>query len=610
MLCALVVATVALGSSSLPASQRAAAADAILIEVTSSADTLASPACPDATRCTLRRAIESANADTSGSGVRIGFAQAAFPPENPGTITLGAVPLPVVTTENVIIDGVGRGVRLAGVTQSPTPSVNGIVMSGARAAIRGLEVRGFAGNCIHLAGPQAVAGGDPVLGEGNVIDDCAVGIRVDGAGSRIDGNSIGLSPGTVGAASVVIGLWVTASDSMVGEAASGEGHANNVENATVAVRVGGVGTAALTGVRVASNTVGGSTGAAVPVQTGIEVLAPASGVLLTANALRNAARGITVHPGANKVSISQNTFFNIAGLAIDLNADGLRNPNDDGDADTGANGLRNAPAFSRAVQSRLSGTACGGCHVQIYLAFHLPGSDTDYGTEPVPGTVVVADANGSFAIDNPPVTPGQWLVALATDSDGNTSEFSASTRVGAGNVQCGNPSIVPGWNLVGYFGSEGVNLGGTFPADGVGAGLVKAIYQLDASTGTYARWLSDTAAGRTLTSLQPGEAYWMLAGGAVTLPGGFSLSIPVPATLHAGWNTFVYIGASAAVLDALASLAGRYTELYAWDSTHQEWNRHGGPGAPAWVADFTDIQACSAYEVFLTQDVLLTPLQP
>ena len=604
------VAAATLGGGTLPATQPAAAADPILIEVTSTADTIASPACPDASRCTLRKAIESANADTSGSGVRIGFAAAAFPSASPGTITLGAVPLPVVTSDDVTIDGAGRGVRLTGITQSLTPSVNGIVMSGNRAAVRGLELRGFAGNCIHLIGPQSVAGGDPASGEGNVVDDCGVGVRVDGAASRIEGNGIGLSPGTIGAASVAIGLWITASDVVAGVGAAGGGHANEAGNATIGIRVGGVGTAAFTGVRLASNAVGGSADAAAPVQTGVEVLAPASGVLVTANALRNAARGITVHPGAAKVAISQNTFFNIAGLAIDLNADGLRNPNDEGDSDGGANGLRNAPVFTRAVQSRVTGTACPSCQVQIYAAFHLPGGESDYGTTPVPGAIVVADASGAFAIDNPPVTAGQWLVGLAADSEGNTSEFSASTRVGAGNVQCGNPSILPGWNLVGYFGAEGVNLGLTFPAEGVGAGSVRAIYRLDATTGTYARWLADTTAGRTLTSLQPGEAYWMLADAAVTLPGGFSLSIPVPASLHAGWNTFVYIGASAAVADALASLAGKYTELYAWDGTHQEWGRHGGPGVPAWAVDFTDVQACSAYEVFLTQDALLTPLQP
>ncbi|MBA4180523.1 MAG: hypothetical protein C0506_08045 [Anaerolinea sp.] len=615
LLVAFALAIGALSGGPLRGPRAAAAADPVVVEVTSSADTAASPACPDATRCTLRRAIEVANTDASGLPVRITFAETAFPAAATATIVVGSTPLPVVTREDVTIDGSGRGVRLAGTTQSVTPTVNGLVTSGTRATVRGLEIRGFAGTCLHMSGPSSTAGGDPAAGQGNVIDDCDVGVRVDGADSLVHGNSIGLSPGVAGANSVSTGIWATGADTIVGEAASGEGHANAIGNAASGIRIGGVNVAALTGVRVAGNSIGGEVDAPAPVQAGIDVFAPAAGVLITENGVRTAASGIRVHgsaagPSAVKVTISRNTFANIAGLAIDLNADGLANPNDEGDTDDGANGLRNSPVLIRAVQSSVTGKACAGCQVQLYFAHHLPGGKSDYGTEPLPGAVATAGPDGSFAFDNPPVAPGQWLVALATDGEGNTSEFSTSTRVGAGNVQCGIPSLSPGWNLVGYFGAQAVNLGAAFPADGPGVGSVRAIYRLNAGTGSYAGWLSDTAAGRTLNALQPGEAYWMLAEAAVALPGGFSLSVPVPVQLRAGWNTVVYIGATAAVEDALASIAGKYTGLYAWSAASQAWQRYGGPGVPAWARDFSELQACGAFEIFMTQDAVLTPLQP
>lgn len=66
--------------------------------------------------------------------------------------------------------------------------------------------------------------------------------------------------------------------------------------------------------------------------------------------------------------------------------------------------------------------------------------------------------------------------------------------------------------------------------------------------------------------LEPGEAYWFLADGPAPLSGGFSLSAPISVPLKAGWNTVVYIGATAPAADAFASLGTSYKEIYAWDA--------------------------------------------
>lgn len=606
---------VAVALPSLPVGQ-SAATEPLALEVTNPADMAPAPVCPDASRCTLRKAIEVTNADTSGAPVRITFSPAVFPAAQPAAVDVSAQPLPVVTRDDVTIDAAGRGVVIAGAAQSVTPSLNGLVFAGARATVRGLAIRGFVGACLHFTGASAVAGGDRAAGAGNKLDGCGVGIRADAADAAIYGNDIGFASPEPGAASVGAGIWVMGPNSSIGTTLLGGGFANRVGNAETAIRIGGFGTTPVSGLRVAYNEIGGGVNEpAAPVQVGVSVLVPTVGAAVTGNSIANAGTGISIQgsnagPSASRITIQANVFQAISRLAIDLNGDGLRNPNDAGDADTGANGLLNSPVFSRAVQARVTGTACPGCQVQLYIAQHSPGGMDDYGARPVAAGVATADAGGTFAFAAPAVSPGEWLVALATDADGNTSEFSSSTRVGSGSVQCGNASLQTGWNLVGYFGSEPINLGASFPPDGPAVGAVRAIYRLDAANAAYSRWLADTGAGRTLASLEPGEAYWMLADSPATLPGGFSLSAPVPVDLRAGWNTIVYIGATAAVADALQSIAGKYTQLLAWSPENQTWSRFGTPDVPPWARDFTGIQACGAYEIFMAADALLAPLQP
>src|SRR5690606_21166692 len=135
---------------------------------------------------------------------------------------------------------------------------------------------------------------------------------------------------------------------------------------------------------------------------------------------------------------------------------------DDGDGDIGPNAWLNHPLITRATQSRIEGTACAGCEVQVYAAVHLPGGIGDFGSLPLPVGTITANAGGTFAVDSPPVSPGEWVIALAIDADGNTSEFGPANRVGAGAVQCGNLDLRAGWNHVGFFGPQTVILGDTF----------------------------------------------------------------------------------------------------------------------------------------------------
>jgi hypothetical protein len=207
------------------------------------------------------------------------------------------------------------------------------------------------------------------------------------------------------------------------------------------------------------------------------------------------------------------------------------------------------------------------------------------------------------------VSSGEWVTAAATDEAGNSSEFSPSVRVGTGAIQCGNVGLVAGWNHAGWFGAATVALGDHFPGDP--GGLVRAVYELRPD-GSYGHWFRDTAIGRTLTSLVPGRAYFFLLDGPLALPAGFSLSSPLGVQLGAGWNSFVYFGASDDAADAMMSISGAGMALYrfAEDESGGHWQTWGTPDLPPYARDFAAAAACESYVVFLDEPATLTPLHP
>jgi hypothetical protein len=597
-----------------------ASAAGLSIEVTSTADTnpTGGPLCPDAVRCTLRQAILTVNADATADPYAITFSTAAFPKATPAAIMVGNTALPSLTRANVTIDATDSGVNIVSGSTSLTTTQNGLVVSGDGAIVRGLAISGFSAICLLVSGQAATVGGDGALGEGNTVGGCPTGIAVRGPNSNVSGNLVGFT--TSGdPAPVDAGIAVAASNVLVGRDTGPAGHANRVGNASIGIYVGDDVAPAFVLARVLRNIIGRApSGDPAPLAVGVKLAQPSNGTAVTANTIANAITGIGISADSNGVSVvnnrlTSNTFEAIGALAIDLNSDGVANPGDDGDVDEGANTLLNPPLITRAVQSKLTGSAgaaCAGCTVQLYLAQHTPGSPHDYGTTPLPAGTVSAGAGGAFSMDNPPVTPGQWLTATVTDTAGNTSEFGPSTRVGAGAVQCGNTTLSTGWNHVGFFGPETVSLSEVFAADP--SGHVAAIYHLVDGSSEFERWFTGTATGRTLFTVEPGETYWMLADGPLTLAGGFSLSFPLPVQLKTGWNDFVYIGGSADVRDAMATLGGKYRDLYRFvpDATGGHWAVLGDDATPTWARELSAVEACASYQVFVDQPLTLVPIQP
>ncbi len=598
---------------------RDARAAELIVEVTSIGDGIApgDSVCPSTTLCTLRRAIEFVNADASEGTFVIRFPSAIFPPGEPATISVLASPLPPVTRPGVSIDGAGAGVILSGLSLG-VPA-DGVVLTGDDGRLRGLTVRGFSGSCIVAAGARTRIGDLASPGAPVAAGGCTTAVDVRGAESAVvhlragfeafEGQLLGLGTGIqVSAAGVTVGAETQAG-------------ANYIGNATAGVRVGASGIPPFGGTRIVRNVIGENPASEpAPVSVAIELRQPSSNSIVEFNTLANAAAGVRVAADSAEGSVAGNTvranrFHEISGLPIDLNADGEHNPNDAGDGDSGANTLRNHPLISRAVQSRISGTAgqsCAGCSVELYVTDHQPGARFDSELTPLAVGAAAADPLGAFAFENPPVVPGQWVTALVTDALGSTSEFGPSVRVGAGVVQCGNVTIGPGWNNAGFFGASSQSLGLVFPPEYGLPSRVTAIYGLIDGSEEFSHWFAGTSMGRTLDSLAPGDAYWYEATAAFTLVGGFSLSGPFPVQLESGWNNLVYIGASADARDALASIAGKYTEVFRWETTPEggRWLSYGSASTPSWARGFSRIDACSAYLIHVTEDVTLTPLQP
>jgi hypothetical protein len=106
----------------------------------------------------------------------------------------------------------------------------------------------------------------------------------------------------------------------------------------------------------------------------------------------------------------ETTGNTVRGNSIRSNSgSGIRN-------DQGGNAELEAPAFTGA--SPLAGSACPNCTVDIY-------SDSQGEGELYEGSTV-ADEEGNFTFDGSPSGPN--ITATATDSYGNTSEFSQPLR--------------------------------------------------------------------------------------------------------------------------------------------------------------------------------------
>jgi hypothetical protein len=382
----------------------------------------------------------------------------------------GAHTIPTVTpldglkigAPNVVVKGLainewtGDGIEVEGPSTTNTRIEGNFIGTDASGAQKkGNGVSGVGSGVYVLGTPSTVVGGTPAAAH-NVISGNVHGVTAQASNTRVQGNLIGTDKtGSGNLGNSFYGVWLYYADKAViggttsgarnvisGNGASGSGVASGVyvygSGATKNTIEGNYigtdanGTAKLGnpwGVRIEqapNNVVGGTSAGARNLISG------------------NVFNGVAVYgSGATGNSILTNSIFGNGWLGIDLDGFGAVIPNDPGDPDVGPNNLQNFPEISSATKKG-KGTIIGGTlnstpnttfTVQF---FSSPEADTSSGygegkTFAGEQTSVTTDENGdaSFSIrvarSKAPV--GSVVTSTATDSDGNTSEFSKAVVV-------------------------------------------------------------------------------------------------------------------------------------------------------------------------------------
>lgn len=325
----------------------------------------------------------------------------------------------VMTSGNTVVS---RGVT----TSRP------VVVQGNRINVRPDDVPFpmISGYCINdfSSAPGYLIGG-PNPGDGNVLANCSTAIFVNSPSATVQGNLIGLDStgtnaigsGTRGIATsfartdpgvfirdnriagCTVGIDVgteakaTVDGNYVGTDASGTVARPNNTGITISGATGASGARVI----ITNNVVAGNTASGIAIATSdlpVTLTGNRIGVAANGNPLPNAEDGIRIssgtglrrigttagppntiaHNGLNGVSVTaggavsilNNSIFDNGGLAIDLGPTGVT-VNDALDADTGGNGLQNAPVLTSAVLSGGLATISGSLHSTPNRAFTI-----------------------------------------------------------------------------------------------------------------------------------------------------------------------------------------------------------------------------------------------
>ncbi|HEY4426563.1 MAG TPA: Calx-beta domain-containing protein [Pyrinomonadaceae bacterium] len=163
--------------------------------------------------------------------------------------------------------------------------------------------------------------------------------------------------------------------------------------------------------------------------------------------------GVVVFSRSFQNSIRGNSIFSNDGLGIDLGDQIGVTANDANDSDTGGNKLQNFPVLtsvtsmgnSTTIQGSLNSTPNTTFQIDFYSSLALDPSGHGEGTLFFNTTSVTTNSNGDATINVTfpvPLQTGRVLTATATDSSGNTSEFSAGDVASAtGSAQFSVSSI-------------------------------------------------------------------------------------------------------------------------------------------------------------------------
>jgi hypothetical protein len=314
-----------------------------------------------------------------------------------------------------------------------------------------------AGIRINFSGDNTIGGGGE--GAGNLISGSGVssGQQIVGAGVHIGvnaprnvikGNLIGTNAaGDAKLENYMDGIFVDYKETVIGGTAPGAG--NTISgNALAGIHFGSIGGDLVYGNRIGTDITGTK---AVGNQVGILVEQSDSLLIGAFNGgngntiAYNEEDGIrvigTVNRTASRIRIHANSILANGGLGINL-VGGIEDSwgqtaNDDKDLDTGPNGLQNYPVISSVEGGnslRMEGYVNSSPNSTFRLDVYATPSDNPLsyqeGQTSLGWTDVTTDAAGNASFTTTigtPVAAGRWITVTATDTNGNTSEFSAPT---------------------------------------------------------------------------------------------------------------------------------------------------------------------------------------
>ncbi len=432
--------------------------------------------------CTLRAAIQEANANAGvdtivfniGSGTQSVLVFSALPAITEPLNLIGTPPAGAPATQSIVIEGSGTGTSFS----------TGIVVRAGNSLLRSLTITGFfdamnlntaGGNKVENCTIQNNGGdgivinnspnntiGAPGVTSNVIIANGGDGIYLTGGGSTgnlILQNNIGIvRAGTDISGNQGDGIFIAgASNNSIGASPNLIG-GNGGDGITITRAVFFsefllLGTASgnlIQGNRIGTDANGTATFA--NKLNGI-LLEGANNTTIRQNVIKNNSSGVSVAPqiilsgltipAGRSNFITNNSISGNAELGIELDGRGI-SFNDPGDGDVGANNLQNYPvltfAYSTAQGVGINGTLNSTPNMQFPLEFfsNTACDSSGYGEgETYLGTTTVttdASGNASFSFQanlGSPLTVGRFITATATDTNGNTSEFSACAAVQA-----------------------------------------------------------------------------------------------------------------------------------------------------------------------------------
>ncbi|HUC33681.1 MAG TPA: right-handed parallel beta-helix repeat-containing protein, partial [Ilumatobacteraceae bacterium] len=420
----------------------------------------------------LRQAIADANAAPGLDAISFAIPEAGVP-----RISL-ATELPTVS-DPATIDGTtqlpGASVELDG---DATSSAVGLSITGGGSTVRGLVIGGFdeAGILISGLGSNVVEGnlvgtnvsgtqgrsplaygievssspanriGGTSPGSGNLVSGNLFGIFVHGSaavGNVIEGNFVGTNlSGTAAVPNSSTGIWILgASATVVGGADPAAGNVI-AGNGTDGVDIGGPGAV---DTMVWGNFIGFGADLTTPLgngEYGIYVYGSAGRTEIggtVANLIAaNGDAGVRL-PAGTRNTVRANVILDNGGLGIDLGTSAGVTLNDAGDVDGGANGSQNFPVLDAGfaggtqVSGTLDGAASKSFIIEVFGSSACDPSGYGEGAELLAVVNVSTDGSGhgEFTTTLSRTVDGstERLTATATDSVGNTSEFSQCTTL-------------------------------------------------------------------------------------------------------------------------------------------------------------------------------------